>query len=113
MALTKEDLQAIGELMDEKLDTRLKPIQDDITDIKDRVINIEDRVYSIEGRVLNIELTQENKILPGIQLLAEGHGGVIDRLDRLEELPLPEKVDDIQRTVSVLKIAVKDRVQET
>ena len=84
MALTKEDLQAIGEL--------LAPIHADLRDVKDRIVKI--------------ELTQENKILPQIQLLAEGHGDVLNRLDRLEELP--GQVEDIQNTVSVLKYVFKE-----
>ena len=88
MALTKEDLLAIGELMDSKL----APMQADMADI--------------QKRVLKIEVTQEHEVLRNIRLLAEGHSGVIDRLDRLEELP--EQVEDIQNTVSVLKHVFKE-----
>jgi len=91
MALTKEDLLAIGELMDNKLETQLAPMRADMAEIKERVTKI--------------ELTQENKILPNIQLLAEGHSGLVERLSHLEELP--EQVEDIQNTVSVLKHVFK------
>jgi len=92
MPLTTEDLRAIGELMDNKLDAALEPLKTDISEIKERVVKI--------------EVTQENVILPGIQLLSEGHSGLADRLDRLEELP--EQVEDIQNTVSVLKHVFKE-----
>jgi len=119
MALTREDLQAIGELIDQKLDNKLTPMQADIqglkvdmqglktdmSEVKERVASIEVTQEEVKQRVTKIEVTQENVVLPRIQLLAEGHSGLADRLDRLEELP--EQIEDIQTTVSVLNHVFK------
>jgi hypothetical protein len=41
--------------------------------------------------------------------MSEGFEGVFNRLERLEELP--EKVEDIQNTVTVLKYVFKDHTK--
>jgi len=84
-------ISAIGQMMDEKLE----PIKQNIS--------------SINQRLTSVELTIENDVKKNVQLLAEGHTGlangqekIINRLDKLEE-----KTDEIQDTVSVLKIVTK------
>ena len=74
-------------------------MQSDIQDLKSDMTEVKDRV-------LKIEIVQENRIVPHIQLISEGFGGMVDRLDRLDELP--DRVEDIQNTVSVMKYAFKD-----
>ena len=102
MALTKEDLQAIGQMMDSKLE----PLKTDMQEVKSDLQNVKSDLQEVKERVTRIELTQENVILPRIQLLAEGHNGIVDRLERLDELP--DQVEDIQSTVSVLKHVFKE-----
>ena len=43
-------------------------------------------ISEVKNRVLKIELKQENIIIPRIQLLAEGHSEVVNRLRDLDEL---------------------------
>jgi len=137
MALTKEDLQAIGELVDQKLESRLEsslyPIRADIQGLKSDIQGLKSDVQGlktdvqglktdvqglksdvqelktdmseVKQRVTKIEITQENVALPRLQLLAEGHSGLVSRMDCLEELP--DQVEDIQTTVSVLKHVFK------
>ena len=95
MALTKEDLQAIGELIDNKLE----PIRDELGSVKGQL-------GEVHTRLVSVELTQENKILPSIQLLAEGHGALVEAIKPLQ--PLPEKMDELQETVAVLKYVFKE-----
>ena len=82
--LTKEDLLAIGSLMDEKLEAGLKPIKADITEIKDRLSNVEGRlaelVKPLEGRLganeratKELGILVENETNRAINLLFEGH----------------------------------------
>jgi len=96
MALTKEDLQAIGELMDSKLKSELAPINE--------------RLDAMQTDLTRVAVTQENIVLPRIQLLAEGHTILAEKLDRLEDLP--EQVEDIQNTVSVLKQVFRDHTHK-
>ncbi len=53
MALTNEDLLAISQLLDEKLDATMKPI--------------ENRFARMENRFASIETTIENDIIPRLQ----------------------------------------------
>ena len=92
----KSLLQSIEKMLDSKLDSKLEPIKSDLSVVKDRV--------------LKLEITMENQVLPGIALLAEGQVSLSNRLERLDDLP--EKVEDIQSTVSVLKYAFKEHVNE-
>ncbi len=61
MALTSEDLLAISQLLDVKLNSALQPIKDDIRDIK---------------------LDIENDIKPQIQLLAENYVPAAKRFEK-------------------------------
>ena len=63
MALTNDDLQAMSNLLDEKL----KPIKDDID--------------TLEKKVISIELTLENETNRNIQIIAEGHLDLVRKLD--------------------------------
>lgn len=57
--LTKSDLQQIGEVIDTKLDTKLKPIKKDLTHIKKTVNlivkNYDEADIKLERRVKKIE----------------------------------------------------------
>ncbi|MCI8652316.1 MAG: hypothetical protein HFF11_01295 [Angelakisella sp.] len=64
--LTKEDLLAIGSLMDEKLEAGLKPIKADITEMKGEIKGLKERVPKLE-------MTTEHQIDRAIKLLGEGH----------------------------------------
>ena len=74
MALTNEDLLAISQLLDVKLDARLKPMENDIKSIKDSI-------ESLERKIVSIELTLENETNPGIKIVAEGHLDLNRKLD--------------------------------
>ncbi len=46
--LTAEDLKAISQIFDEKLDKRLEPLEGEIKSISDRLDDIEERLEAIE-----------------------------------------------------------------
>ena len=71
-------------------------------DIQDLKANMSE----VKARVVKMEITQENIIEPGLQLLAEGDEALAFRLKHLEELP--DLVEDIQNSVSVLKHVFKE-----
>ena len=74
MTLTNEDLLAISQLLDKKLDARLKPIENDIK-------SITDKLQSLERKVTSIELTLENETNRNISIIAEGHLDLNRKLD--------------------------------
>lgn len=49
MALTNEDLKAIGSLMDEKLDVRLAPIEQKVGTIEQKLSAIENDIAEIKS----------------------------------------------------------------
>lgn len=51
MALTKDDLKQLGNLLDQKLDQKLQPIQDEILYIKQEISDIKLRITHIERRL--------------------------------------------------------------
>lgn len=74
--LTREDLAAIGAMMDEKLEARLKPIEERLTGIEDRVTGIEDRLTENERRTQELKLLMENETNRAVNLVLEGHQGL-------------------------------------
>ena len=74
MSLTNEDLLAISQLLDAKLDARLKPM--------------ENRLDRIETKVTNIALTLENDIRPRLNTIescyTETYNRYKDYADKME-----------------------------
>jgi len=92
-----ELLQAIAQIVK----TEVQPIKDDLGTVKTDL-------ETVKTEVLKTSLTIENEIRTNIKLLAEGHMGLVERLDRLESKV--NEIDDIKDSVSVLKfLTLKDR----
>ena len=132
MALTKEDLQAIGALMDNKLepikadiadlkqgqsvtnvrldkvDARLDNMQADITDLKQNVDTISERIGNIENDVKTISERSikielvHGKKLDGLYESVVGTGEKFARLDIVEN-----KVEDYGHRIWALEQVVK------
>ena len=77
MALTPEDLQAIGSL----IQNSIQPLRDDIQIIKEDVHSLDERLQNIENRITHVELNLENETNHNIQLLAENHITLVDKLN--------------------------------
>ncbi len=103
-----ELLLAISELLDKKLDSRIKPIENRLEKIEDRIEKIEDQIEKIENKVTNIELILENEIRVNIKRVAEGHldlsrnlHEVMKRNNEIEMLAI--KVSMLESEVRTLK----------
>ncbi len=59
MALTKEDLQAIGELMDQKLDQKLAPIQADIAGMKTEMAEMKTDIAGMKDDIEELKESME------------------------------------------------------
>ena len=55
MTLTNEDLLALSQMMDTKLDTKLQPIEKKLDAVEDRMTNLEDRMTNLETRFADLE----------------------------------------------------------
>lgn len=89
MALTKEDLLAISQVLDSKLTpihSQLESIDGRLTNVEGRLDHVEDglthvgeRLDSVEGRLTKIELIQENEMLPRLQNIESCYLSTFDR----------------------------------
>ena len=90
-----ELLLAISNMMDNKLDSRLKPIEEDIKSLKSDVSSLKSDVSSLKSDVLklnnelhNVKLFQENVLLPRLNTIEACYTSTYDRYkkyaDRME-----------------------------
>ena len=89
---TKELLEAIGKMMDEKLDNRLKPIQEDLS--------------QLSNRMTRVEVLLEHDLPKQIQTLAEGHNVILERI------PEADEIDTLRNRVRTLERVVTSHSQE-
>lgn len=97
MALTNDDLQAISHL--------IQPIKDDMQGMKDDMQNMKDNIQVLTDRMTNVELTLENNTNRNIQLLAENHINLVDKLN--EAIRVQDKSMLVEVQVSGLKYRVE------
>ena len=81
MALTKEDLLAIADLI-QPLKNDIHDLKGDVQDLKTDVQDLKTNVQDLNMQITNIELTLENETNRNIQLLAENHITLIDKLNQ-------------------------------
>jgi len=94
MALTSDDLQAIGGLIettiDNKFDEKLEPIKADITGMKGSINRLETDVTDMKTSINRIELIDENEILPRLKNIESCYTSTYDRyakgIDQLDNL---------------------------
>ena len=104
MALTKEDLSAISNLL-QPLNDKVQDLSDKVQSLDDKVQGLDDKVQEINLRTTNIELTLENETNRNIQLLAENHINLIDKLNQ------SIKVADKTLMYEVQMTSLKSRVE--
>ena len=134
MALTLEDLQAIGSLIQDSIqplrsdiqgvkndihgmkvdiqDTKddIQGVKVDIQDMKDNIQSLDKRLQKVENRITHIGLTLENKTNHNIQLLAENHINLVDKLNEAIRIQNKSILYEVQ--VSDLKSRVEHLEQE-
>lgn len=122
MILTAEDLLAISQMMDERLDRRLKPIESDIKTmkgdikeikneqkimkndlraVKNEVKTVRAEVKTLKNELQRVKLFQENIIMPRLNEIEACYTSTYDRYK--------EHADRMERTyddVAVLKRVV-------
>lgn len=81
MSLTKEDLQAIAELID-PVKQDVQNMKQDMLDMKQDMSDMKQSLQQVEQRTTNIELKLENVTNHNIELLAENHMNLVDKLNQ-------------------------------
>ena len=110
MALTKEDLQAIGALMDSKLSGALEPINNRLDKMDARLDKMDTRLDVLEEKVevlrqsqLNVELIE----LPRIAAAMDGYSVARDKNEQQDERIafLERKADSHDMRLGALEMA--------
>ena len=60
----------------------MKTIENDIREVKSCIENVENNVQNVERHLTSVELALENETNHNIQLLAENHMNLIDKLNQ-------------------------------
>lgn len=123
-----ELLLAMSDLLDEKLDVRLKPLEKDvraitvevesikeeISSVKEEVSSVKEEVESIKEEVSAVKEEQarmnliiENEIRPSVHLLAENY---VPAAKRYESASL--EIDEMQADIEMLKKVVSDHSEK-
>ena len=93
MTLTAEDLLAISQMMEEmldrKLDERLKPIEHELKSLKAEVDGLKKEVDTLKTEIHQIKLFQENIIMPRLNDIEACYTSTYqrykDHADRMEQ----------------------------
>jgi len=69
----------------DRLEGRMEKLEGRVEKLEGRMENIEGRMDGVEGGLRHLQLVVENEIRPQIQILAEGHMMLNEKLDRVLE----------------------------
>ncbi|MFR5070443.1 MAG: hypothetical protein ACLTE2_12340 [Eubacteriales bacterium] len=94
-AVVKEEVRAVVEEEIQPINSRLDSIETDISEIKNRTVKI--------------EVTLENEIRPNIQLLMEGHKGLVDTMHEIKKDT--SRIENIETDLFATREVTKDNVQ--
>ena len=108
----KEEVRTLKEDV-QTLKKEVQVLKDDVQVLKDDVQVLKDDVQVLKQRVTNIELTLENETNRYIQLLAENHISLVDKLNgalRVQDKSMlyEIKVDGLQTRVNCLEQEMKE-----
>ena len=84
-----------------QMQTDVAELKTDVAELKTDVAELKTDVAELKERTTRIEITQENVVLPRIQLLAEGHTIIQEQIKRLSV------IDSMQDDIATLKTAVR------
>ena len=99
--IIKEETRAVVE--------EIQPINSRLDNMDSRLDNIETDVSEIKNRTLKIEVILENEIRPNIQLLMEGHKGLVDTMHDIKKDT--GRIETIETELFATKEVTKDNVQ--
>lgn len=123
MSLTQEDLQAIANLLtpmrnditDMKNDITsmkkdIRNIKEDICNMKEDIRNLDQRLTVVENQITEMKLSLENETNHNIQLIAENHMNLVDKLNQAIHVSDKTLLYEVQ--VSTLKSKVEHLEKE-
>lgn len=95
-------LQAIQQIVK----TEIEPLNSRMDEMSSRIDRMENRMDRIEVRMDRVEILLEHEIPKQLQLLAEGHQGIVARL------PKEHEMEELHSRVSTLERVSADHSEE-
>lgn len=86
---------------EEKILEILAQMQGDMASMKGDIADLKSNQESMQTTLTRVAVTQENVVLPKIQLLAEGHTAIQEQIRHISV------IDRMEDDISTLKAAVK------
>ncbi len=94
---------------EEKILEMLAQLQTDMDSMKTDMAGMKEQLDRVDERSQRTAVLMEADIAPKLQLLYEGHGAIMESLDKLAT---KGRVDELEADIIVLKTAVKMLTQE-
>lgn len=107
MILTNEDLLAISQVVDRRLEIKLKPMEKDISTLNEKVDALDNKVESLETGLHNVRLFQENVILPRLNTIESCY---LDTFKRYQKNA--DKMEIVYDDVDLLKKVVAEHSEK-
>lgn len=114
MTLTNDDLMAISQLFDVKMELALKPVKDEICilhseihTLKDEVYTLKDEVYTLKDNFHALKLHIENVTDKNIAILAENYVPAAIRYEKA----VP-KIEAMEADIDIIKKVITDHSQK-
>lgn len=98
----------------DRLEGRMDRLEGRMDKLEGRMDKLEGRVDKLEGSVTHLQLVIENEIRPSIQILAEGHMMLNEKLDRV--LESEKEREELKNRVDALETGfhlMQDKLNKT
>ncbi len=103
MVVANEDLLANSQLLDTKLDARLKLIERDIKSIRDEQILMRDEQRGLWDEQTRIRLIIENDVVRAVYILTENYLSAAKRYENAAD-----KINAMQTDIDIMKKVISD-----
>lgn len=93
------------------IDGRLERLEEDVAELKEDVAVLKEDVAELKEDVTNLQLVVENEIRPHIQILAEGHVMLAEKIDNI--LDFEKEKDEMKTRVEALETGFQSMQDKT
>lgn len=106
--MTKEEMQALRDMMKEEITNALEPIKDDISGIKGKLDEHDKRFEALETEIRHTRVMVEHQD-HNIRLIAEQYGDISKKLERVNEIDeLRDRVRTLETVAGNHSAAIKE-----
>lgn len=87
----------------------IKDMKSDMQSMQSDMVSMKSDIGEIKNRTVKIEVTLENEIRPNIQLMMEGHKGLVDTMHEIKKDT--SRIENIETDLFATREVTKDNVQ--